>query len=65
MSLQGILVKVALVAFAGSCLMACESVHRNSSPNYHINSMERMDKDAHYPQHEREKRMDKNWNKDK
>lgn len=65
MSLHGTFVKIALIAFASSLLMSCESVGRNSSPNYHINAMERMDKDAHYPQDERARRMEKAIYKDK
>lgn len=65
MSVSGLLPKIALIALTAGVLMACDSHNRNASPNYHINSMERLDKHAHYPQDERVKRMEKAMNKDK
>ncbi len=42
--------KYTFLLVSTSLLLACGSTGRNSSPNYHINNMERMDKDARYPQ---------------
>lgn len=65
MLLQRTFTHLALLAVAACVLTACESAGRHSSPNYHINSMERKDTNAHYPMDERTKRMEKAMMKDK
>lgn len=66
MSFQSLVAKIALLAFSASLLAACGSAGRNSSPNYHINPMERTDATPYCPKdrcaHHHEP---KDWNKDK
>lgn len=63
MSFKGLLPKIVLLGFSAIILSACDSHNRNTSPNYHINAMERQD--AHPYCHACESRVPKDWNKDK
>ena len=65
MSFQSLIVKLAFLAFSVTLLSACDSKGRNSSPNYHINSMERVDAVPYCHDRCAKNHEPKDWNKDK
>jgi hypothetical protein len=66
MSFQSLVVKLAFLTFSISVLAACQSTGRNSSPNYHINSMERVDAEPYcHNRCAKHPHEPKDWNKDK
>lgn len=68
MSFQSLVVKLAFLALSVSFLAACDSRGRNSSPNYHINAMERVDAIPYCHgrcTHPHAHHEPKDWNKDK
>jgi hypothetical protein len=65
MSLPKTFKHLALFTITACVLAACASANRNSSPNYHINSMERKDAQPYCAKDKCHRQEPKDWNKDK